>query len=181
MRPDRKCFPMPGEPGTFIVPLTRGGKAFISECDLQRVSQWSWSLWDRKEHRGRFYARANVATPNGRSQCFLHTFIMEPLDGLEVDHRDGNGLNCRRGNLRASTHQQNMQNMRRHGEQSSVFKGVSWFKRDSLWRAYIVNDAKQYHLGYHESEIDAALAYNAAAKDLFGEFANLNMIPSSAN
>jgi hypothetical protein len=99
---------------------------------------------------------------------------MRPPEGMEVDHQDGDGLNNRRSNLRICTHQNNSRNMRRHRDSASRFKGVSWWKTRQIWRAYIVVDNKQKGLGYYNNDTDAARAYDAAAKKLFGEFANLN-------
>ena len=63
---------------------------------------------------------------------------------------------------------------KRHGS-TSKFRGVSWFKRDACWRAWIKYQQKQKHLGYFHNEIEAAKAYNEAAKKYFKEFAYLNI------
>jgi predicted GIY-YIG superfamily endonuclease len=62
----------------------------------------------------------------------------------------------------------------KHKNTTSKYKGVSWFKRDECWRSWIHYNGKQQHLGYFHLEIDAANAYDEAAKKYFGEFANLN-------
>lgn len=59
---------------------------------------------------------------------------------------------------------------------TSKYVGVSWFKRDSKWRAYLKQNGKQFHLGYFASEIEAAKAYDKKALKLFGEFACINFI-----
>jgi hypothetical protein len=88
---------------------------------------------------------------------------------MEVDHRDGDGLNNRRSNLRCATHAQNNQNkvMQPH---SSRFKGVYWKQKDQRWVAYITANGKRYHLGSFRHEEDAAQARLAAAEKLHGSF-----------
>ena len=97
----------------------------------------------------------------------------------EIDHIDGNKLNNNINNLRESTHQQNHMNRKKtksiNGKPtSSDFKGVYLNKRDKKWAAYIYIDGKKKHLGYHTSEIEAALAYDQAAIERDGEFAKTN-------
>ena len=93
--------------------------------------------------------------------------------GTIVDHINGNGLDNRLENLRLCSNSENSRNMRR-GRGASNFKGVSWFERDNCWRSYIVMLGRQLHLGYFDSEAEAARAYDIAAAKLFGEFAKLN-------
>ena len=99
---------------------------------------------------------------------------MNAPPGVQIDHRDGNGLNCSRDNLRLCTNQNNRRNSRKGNRNTSGFKGVSFFKRDQNWRAYIMLDARQIHLGYFKTSEEAARAYDNAAKELFGEFASPN-------
>ncbi len=64
---------------------------------------------------------------------------------------------------------------------SSIYKGVSWRPRTKKWQARIRVDYKAIHLGYFNSEIEAAERYNEAAKEHFGEFAWLNKIEKEYN
>lgn len=100
----------------------------------------------------------------------LHKLIFPEAE--EVDHRNGNGLDNRRENLRPATHRQNLANQRPQVGRSSRFKGVSWDVGRSKWRAYI--DKPQRHLGRFSDEIEAVRAYNFAALEAWGEFALLN-------
>jgi len=84
-----------------------------------------------------------------------------------------NGIKNKRSNLRTCTSTQNTANQRKR-KGSSNFKGVSWYKREQKWRAGIGYKGKDFHLGYFNDELEAAKAYDKAAKDLWGEFANLN-------
>ena len=65
-------------------------------------------------------------------------------------------------------------NAKSYKNSSSKFKGVSWHKRDQKWQAYITINKKRKYLGYFNNEKEAAKIYNAAAKELFGEFARIN-------
>lgn len=119
------------------------------------------------------YAKASI----GGKQVLLHRLVAErmglPLDGV-IDHINGDALDCRRENLQACTHQQNMMKQRHHTTANSPYKGVMRFR--DKWRARITLNGKTMHLGLFASAVDAALAYNETAKELFGNFANLNEV-----
>jgi len=105
----------------------------------------------------------------------LHRFIMKVKKGEFVDHIDGNGLNNCKSNLRFCTLSENQAN-KSSPKGTSKYKGISFIKKTKKWRADIRKNYKQIYLGTFETETDAALAYNAKAKELFGEFAYLNQI-----
>jgi len=89
-----------------------------------------------------------------------------------VDHKDGDGLNNQRSNLRRSSALQNSQNQRLSRRNKSGFKGV--FFKGPKWMASIRMNGRSTHLGMFDSAEAAALAYDAAAAAAFGEFARLN-------
>ena len=91
---------------------------------------------------------------------------------IDVDHEDHNGLNCQRYNLRKCVRGENDGN-RRKTCGSSQYRGVSWAKGKGRWRACIRIE-KTVHLGYFTDEMQAALAYDTAARIRFGVFANCN-------
>jgi len=151
-----------------FVPLTQGMVTVIDFEDFDLVRNFSWCA---RKSRGAFYAGRGIWN-GGRTKFFrLSRLIARPSAGQEVDHRDGDTLNNLRSNLRVCSHQQNMwnQNTRRG---SSAFKGVCWCKRHKKWLARTGNPRR--HLGYFLSEQEAAVAYDIAAKQCFGEFAKLN-------
>lgn len=123
---------------------------------------------------------------NGGRQDYLQSGRMRRITGRSLlhqhvpgysgfaDHRNGNGLDNRRSNLRPATRRQNQMNMRKQRHTASQFKGVSWRPKDSGWGAYIRLNGRQTWLGLFAKEEDAALAYNFAAHEHFGEFAKLN-------
>jgi hypothetical protein len=172
-KPKRECFPHPEIVGAYVVPLTQGFFAIVDSGDIPAISQWSWSVM--KIRYGTPRARANVSLVDGTVRHIqMQQLVIDCPDGFEIDHIDGNGLNNRRSNLRACEHRFNLRNITKQSPATSKYKGVSYYRRDQKWRAHIVIDAKQKHLGYFCDEIAAALAYDACARSLFGEFARLN-------
>jgi len=93
---------------------------------------------------------------------------------VEIDHRDGNPSNNRPGNLRDSTRSGNTRNRKSNRNGTSQFKGVSWLARERKWIAQCYHAGRREKLGYFDKEIDAALAYDAAAIRMHREFARLN-------
>ena len=146
--------------------------AVVDDDDLTIVSSFRWHAQACKN--GTVYAYT-FSGPE-RRKIYMHRLIMGALDDQSVDHINHQGLDNTRSNLRVCNNTENMRNMIT-SRGTSKYKGVSWFRRDSRWRAYIVIDGRQKHLGYFQSEVDAAEAYNKAASIVFGVFAYLNQIP----
>lgn len=100
---------------------------------------------------------------------------MRPPEGLSVDHKDRNPLNNRRENIRLATRWQNHGNKTKpRGKHTSKYKGVSFDKSTGKWYTLVCCQSKQYNLGRYDDERDAARAYDAKARELFGEFALTN-------
>ena len=89
---------------------------------------------------------------------------------MQVDHKNRNGLDNRRDNLRLATHGQNLANSKTHSE--SGFKGVE--KNKHRFYASISIDGKTKKLGGYDTPEEAARAYDEAALEQFGEFARIN-------
>lgn len=174
------------------IPLTHNQTALIDDCDFERVSAHSWYAYHAyKQARGK---RTQVSRPStdavtpvcwyagatiGGDNISLHRFILGDRPGLEIDHRDNNGLHNCRSNLRHVTHQQNCRNsLGKVRNRKSRFKGVSWTsaprRKAKPWRANIHAHNKQRSLGYFATEEEAAFVYNMAASWLWGEHAKLN-------
>ena len=111
---------------------------------------------------------------------YLHRFLMDAPDGMQVDHVDGNGLNNCRSNLRLCTHRENRLNQKHRADSKNRYKGVTFHpdKPFKKWQAIIRIDGKRHSLRYHLTEEEAALAYNRAAVIHHGEFARLNEVPN---
>jgi HNH endonuclease len=101
----------------------------------------------------------------------LHREILDAPPGVQIDHRNGNGLDNRRENLRLATNTQNSYNARRSRRNTSGIKGVSWNKHNQRWEAYIRANGKRRHLGYYQQLEDAAAARTKAELEYHGEFA----------
>jgi hypothetical protein len=153
------------------IPLTQNKVALIDDEDWKLISQHKWHA--RKQNKT-FYAATNISIGNGKQKIIrMHRLIMQALPGQEVDHKNNNGLDNRKDNLRFCTRTQNHQN-RKNTRGTSEYKGVAWRNSRNKWMAYIVHDKKQTFLGYFSSEEDAAKEYDKAALKYFGEFARLN-------
>ncbi len=122
---------------------------------------------------GRTYYAIHT-TPRPQKKLLLHRILLGAPVGVHVDHIDGDGLNNRIANLRLCTRSENGMNRRKELGCSSKFKGVYWDKSKAKWHARIVLDKKHKSLGRFASELEAALAYDFAAVELFGPFAKTN-------
>lgn len=114
-----------------------------------------------------------------RTTVFMHTVVAKRmgLNSEMTDHRDRNPRNNRRTNLRESDHVTNQQNaQKRAATTTSKYKGVYWRHDRSRWEAVIWVKKERIRLGLHETEGQAAFAYNQAAKLYFGDFACLNVL-----
>ena len=149
-----------------FIPLTRGLEAIVDVADVPLIEDWNWCAFPTNDDR-LWYAYSA-----GNRKIRLHQVLLPAPAGFVVDHRDHNGLNCRRSNLRLVTAQQSAQNWRRRREGVSKFKGIS--PHGPNWRARIVIDGRRVALGTFKSEESAARAYDRAALDAWGEYAFLN-------
>ena len=104
----------------------------------------------------------------------MHRLILNAMKGMDVDHINHDGLDNRRSNLRLCTRSENLRNQRAL-RSSTGLKGIHLDKR-GRWTAYIKPNAQKSHkfLGYFDNAIDAAVAYDAAARQHYGEFARTN-------
>lgn len=156
------------------IPLTKGYVALIDDADLELVSQYSWSA-DVRRHT--VYAQAYTGGGRaGHKKISLHRLITNAGVEQEVDHRDNNGLNCQRANLRLCTNHQNHWNRPKHGTSGHPrYKGVKpTGPRKRRWQASIGLNNKSINLGKFYSAEEAAYAYDIAAREHFGEFAWTN-------
>jgi hypothetical protein len=158
------------------IPLTRGYVALVDDADFDWLSQFSWQAVLAKRKDGSI---RDVHARRGDNSIKKHFFMHREILGatnpkLDVDHKDRNGLNNQRGNLRLATRSQNSANGRHRINNKSGFKGVYWDGRWGKWQAQITAKGKLKHLGYFVDKQDAANAYKTAAKLYFGEFANVS-------
>lgn len=159
-----------------LIPISRGLYSVIDDIDLELVSSHQWHVTGEGK-----YAGTNVTLPDGSKTIILmHRIIMGVVKGQYVDHRDRDGLNNRRINLRIVTNRQNAMNMRpgaRH--RSSRFKGVSFRQPEAKarpWLSQIKVNGRNRKLGNFETEEQAARAYDVGAHLYYGEFACTNVM-----
>ncbi len=148
--------------------------AIVDPYDYDYLRRYKWRL--NRSNRT-FYTFCTVSRgPILRPQVlFMHHLILPPPVGYLVDHRNHNGLDNRRSNLRLATHSQNSCNTRRDKSKTySRYRGVSFSKRKQKWFAAIRHNGKKIWLGYFKTEIEAARAYDEAARIYHKEFARLN-------
>jgi hypothetical protein len=160
---------------TLAIQLTSGYVSIVDAVDYEKVAAYKW--FPKKDRSGNIYAVANQSTKGGKppKQLFMHRLVLDITDPkIQVDHRDNDGLNNTRLNLRSATHGQNQHNSRKHAKGSSNYKGVMYYSKTGKWKVSISINGHKKHLGYFESETDAACAYDKAARIYFGDFALCN-------
>ena len=148
------------------ISLSRGRVALVDDDMYDFLMQWKWHAHQR--HDGKFDARTQV----NRKQICMHRLIINTPLGMQTDHIDRNTLNNQRDNLRPCTNGQNSANRAKSRGAQSQFKGI--FLAGKRWRAVISIGRKHIHLGHFANEIDAAKAYDQAARERFGDFAHCN-------
>lgn len=155
-----KKIPLSGKRG-------KGKFALVDDADYEELSKFKWHL-AAKEYATRSFVK-------GDKTCFIR--MHRQITGFDLtDHHDGDGLNNQRYNLRDATNSKNTMNSKKRKNCTSKYKGVSWKERDDRYYSSIVFEGKSIHLGTFKKDEEhlAALAYNSAAKEMFGEFARLN-------
>jgi len=159
--------PAPPDDEVRYIALTRGKFAIVDAADYEWLNQYKW--YASCSSVGVYYA----CRQSGGRHIMMHRQIMDPPEGHVVDHINHNSLNNRRCNLRVCTQAENVRNCRgRHA--SSQYKGVRHRRGRNKWQARIGINGRCESIGFFDSEIEAALAYDLRAIVLFGEFAYLN-------
>ena len=153
--------------------------ALVDDADYDLVMQYRWHVMEHEPtapgRRGHgpyaLYEKRHGGRKGRRETIWMHQLI---TGWAFVDHRDGNGLNNQRPNLRPASKAQNMANSRKNPGKSSKYKGVTWDRQRSRWMAKIMVNGRTRSQGRFTNEGDAARAYDAAAREAFGAFARLN-------
>lgn len=145
------------------LPLTQGLFAKVDDEDFDFLNQWKWHAM-----KGRYAVRRD----SDKVYIYMHRVIMGVTDQREIDHRNGDGFDNQKSNLRIATHRQNIANRKLNKESSTKLKGV-YKKRDcERWAA----ECAHKYLGIFKSPQEAAVAYNEAAIRVYGDFARLNAL-----
>jgi hypothetical protein len=158
------------------IALTQGKTALVDDEDYNKISHFPWFAIRQRKH---WYAVYATGPATARVHHRMHTVLMKPPSGMEVDHINGDGLNNTRANMRIVRPADNAKNRRKGTGKggrptTSQYKGVNFYPLRSCWLARIMVDKRSIHIGYFASEEAAARAYDQAAAQHHGEFARLN-------
>ena len=154
--------------GLVFVKLTQHKWAIVDGVDYDKIKMYRWGACrDGKV----FYARAGIKNNDGGyTNKSMHRLLMNAR-GLQIDHRNGNGLDNRKCNIRKATDNQNKRNRTKQNNNTSGFKGVSFCKRRKKWVANIKVNNRNISLGRFITPEAAALAYKAATIKYHKDFA----------
>lgn len=149
--------------------LSQGKVSLVDDEDFTRLNDFKWFVI---QYGRNWYAGRKTPNINGKQkQIRMHREVINALPGVMVDHKDGNGLNNCKENLRFCNRQQNGFNIRHPRKDNKLgVKGVSWHKRDKRFQAQIGINGKVLFLGYFTVLADADQAYRVAELKYFREF-----------
>ena len=165
--PKKELRPIRIEGDIAFVTLTKGYEAIVDAADIHLVEGFNWFA----DVKGRtVYACRNHKSPR-RGLVYMHRAIAQTPEGMDTDHRDLNGLNNRRSNLRTATKSQNQHNVTAQVNNTSGYKGVSFRRDRGVWRANISHNRKTLFLGHFSKPELAHAAFCEAAAKLHQDFA----------
>ncbi len=151
------------------IKLTQGKYALVDDEDYSELNKFKWCA----AKTSKIYAFRSKVINGKRRQCSMHRELMQPKDGYQVDHIDGDGLNNQRSNLRVCTPSQNQMNKSKMPSNTSGYKGVFLLKTVNKWIAQISVGDKDIYLGIFADPLKAYEAYCKACIKYHGEFARL--------
>jgi hypothetical protein len=157
----------------FIIKSPKFGThvALVDDQDYEVVKKYNWTL-DKRDN-GKNYARASIKSGvNNFTYIYLHRLIMGFPEGMQVDHKDNNGLNNCRQNLRTTpiVGSKNQFNMGKPKSNTSGYKGVHYLNQFGKYESSITVERKNIFLGYYDTALKAAYVYNHYSALYHGEF-----------
>lgn len=157
-----------------LITLTNGNFAKVDDEDYEFLMQWRWR---GTKSRSTYYA-TREQTIFGKNRVkkkktvIMHRVLMDAYDlNVQIDHKDRDGLNNQKTNLRLCTQSQNRANTGLFKNNTSGFKGVWYRKERRKWAALLSHNGKKYRLGLFDNPEEAGKAYLKKAKEIYGEFA----------
>lgn len=158
-----------------MIPLTQGEFALVDVEDYERLAQYKWRLGSKG------YAIRTFKDVSGKKRTLsMHRVIMDAPPRTETDHINGDRLDNRKANLRICSTMENQRNRGIQVNSTTGFKGVSPHKASGKYEGKIGHKKEKIYLGLFSSPEEAARAYDAMARKLFGEFARLNFADDEA-
>lgn len=148
------------------IPLTQGKVAIVDDEDYEILKQFKWYA---VKCDSTFYAQRKARSEHKRITTRMHREVINPPAGFFCDHKNGDGLDNRRDNLRIVTNAQNQMNKGIYKTSTTGVKGV--IIDHGKYRASIKLNGRSKHLGMFKTVEEASAAYQKAAKELFGEYA----------
>ena len=160
-----------------IIKLTKNREALIDDEDFKMISKNKWYAHGLGDW---VYAYRRITIKKGKSKLIaMSRQILNIIDNnYVVDHINGNTLDNRRRNLRIATHSQNMANRRKKVRKTSMYKGVSLYKKDATkpWIVFIKVNRKTKYVGLYKTEREAAEVYNQNALRMYNQYAKINKV-----
>jgi hypothetical protein len=156
-----------------LIPVGQGKYALVDADDYDRLSKYKWQLWS-SGHTSYAFRWSSTRGGKKRHRILMHREIIAIPEGLVCDHANRKALDNRKANLRPATSSQNSCNTRNRAHTASRCRGVTREARSNRWMARIKVNARQIYLGAFDDKVEAAKAYDTAAKKYHGEFAVLN-------
>jgi len=162
--------------------LTQGKVAYVDDEDYDKVKNYKWYARQDSTNHNNWYAVTNIKHPTSKTilkyTLRMHHLILPRKPGFIHDHKDRDGLNNCKSNLRHATSGQNISNGRhqKRNPKVSPYRGVTKQTHSNSYYAEIHHNKKRYYLGSFKSPIEAAMIWDAKAKELKGEFAVLNNV-----
>ena len=150
---------------TCRIELSRGCFAVVDEKDFRRLNKHKWYCSTLG------YAVREKRNGSSRKTIWMHRVVLQVQDGVSVDHINHNKLDNRSSNLRPCRYSENLCNTPKRKTNTTGYKGVTFDRRWSRYRAQITKNRKYYHLGMFDTAKEAHSAYLAKARELHGDFA----------
>lgn len=170
---------------TVKIELTQGKFGYCDLEDWERLKECCWHS-HKDSTTGNYYVQTNISifVDGKRKQKIvqMHRMILEVENyKIKINHKNFNTLNNCRNNIEICSNAENKQYSKKHKDNTSGYKGVTWHKKQQCWTVQIGINYKNIHLGSFDNIIDAAQAYNEAAIKYHGKFAILNEISNDIN
>ena len=158
------------------IQVTQGNFALVDNADFKFLNQYRWCIL---KSGNQLYARHSLPRINGKNKHILmHVLILDTPKGMDTDHKDGNGLNNQRKNLRICTRSENQRNRGVQKGNIAGIKGVSLHRHNKKWTAQICLNKKKVYLGSFDTKEKAGDAYRRVCIKYHGEYAKMEPSPT---